>query len=75
MVVFLGFLPGHKNTDNFDTYFETNHHLTAEHLCKMYGLEYETASRCHGTSRQIKHLFTQNDKQPKLLEVFTPTAN
>lgn len=64
-------LPGHKNTENFDTYFETNHHLTAEHLCKMYGFEYATVSN---TTELQDHLesFYKQDNQPKLLEVFTP---
>lgn len=64
-------LPGHKNTQNFDTYFETNHHLTAEHLSKMYGFNYETAS--NGTQLQdVLKSFYKQSKQPKLLEVFTP---
>lgn len=64
-------LPGHKNTENFDTYFETNHHLTAEHLCKMYGLKYETATNTSELQDTLKS-FYKKDKQPKLLEVFTP---
>tara|TARA_R110002111_G_scaffold247112_1_gene309964 strand:- start:3199 stop:4959 length:1761 start_codon:yes stop_codon:yes gene_type:complete len=64
-------LPGHKNTENFDTYFETNHHLTAEHLCKMYGLKYEIASNTAELQDALKTFYKQ-DKQPKLLEVFTP---
>ncbi|WP_375241701.1 2-succinyl-5-enolpyruvyl-6-hydroxy-3-cyclohexene-1-carboxylate synthase, partial [Lacinutrix sp.] len=30
-------LTGHKNTSNFDTFFETKHNLTAKHLCQMFG--------------------------------------
>ena len=33
-------LPGHNETEVFNTFFETSHHLTAEHLAKMYGLIY-----------------------------------
>lgn len=66
-------LPGHKDTKNFDTYFETNHHLTAEHLCKMYGFKYETASNISELETSLDS-FYENDKQPKLLEVFTPKA-
>jgi 2-succinyl-5-enolpyruvyl-6-hydroxy-3-cyclohexene-1-carboxylate synthase len=36
-------LPGHRN-HCFNTYFETSHCLTAQHLAKMYGLDYITAS-------------------------------
>lgn len=64
-------LPGHKNTDNFDTYFETNHNLTAEYLCTMHGLKYETASNAYELEAALKS-FYNDDKQPKLLEVFTP---
>ncbi|WP_303315214.1 2-succinyl-5-enolpyruvyl-6-hydroxy-3-cyclohexene-1-carboxylic-acid synthase [Flavivirga abyssicola] len=64
-------LPGHKNTENFDTYFETNHHLTAEHLCKMYGFKYESASD-EVTLKSSLHSFYSEGNQPKLLEVFTP---
>ena len=37
-------LPGHQETETFNTYFETSHCLTAEHLAKMYQLDYTTAS-------------------------------
>ena len=64
-------LPGHKNSDNFDAYFETTHNLTAKHLCKMYGIEYVAAT----TELQIKskmQTFYSNSESPKLLEIFTP---
>jgi 2-succinyl-5-enolpyruvyl-6-hydroxy-3-cyclohexene-1-carboxylate synthase len=64
-------LPGHKNTENFDTFFETNHNLTAEHLCKMYGLKYETATNTSELKDVLKRFYEEGD-QPKLLEVFTP---
>ncbi|AUP81213.1 2-succinyl-5-enolpyruvyl-6-hydroxy-3-cyclohexene-1-carboxylate synthase [Flavivirga eckloniae] len=64
-------LPGHKNTENFDTYFETNHHLTAEHLCKMYGFKYESVSD-EITLQSALGTFYSEDNQPKLLEIFTP---
>ena len=64
-------LPGHKNTENFDTFFETNHNLTAEHLCKMYGLKYETATNTSELQDVLKSFYEEGD-QPKLLEVFTP---
>jgi len=64
-------LPGPKNTKNFDTYFETNHYLTAEHLCAMYGFEYKSA-RDEATLKSALQSFYLEDEQPKLLEVFTP---
>lgn len=66
-------LPGHKNTENFDTYFETQHNLTAEHLCKMYGLSYATAVNKLELKDALASFYEEGE-QPKLLEVFTPKA-
>lgn len=64
-------LPGHKNTENFDTFFETNHNLTAEHLCEMFGFKYEAASNEDTLSETLKSFYL-DEEQPKLLEIFTP---
>ncbi|APY12524.1 2-succinyl-5-enolpyruvyl-6-hydroxy-3-cyclohexene-1-carboxylate synthase [Seonamhaeicola sp. S2-3] len=64
-------LPGHKNTENFNTYFETNHNLTAEHLCNMYGFEYVTATNEKELSKNLNAFYSKGN-QPKLLEIFTP---
>ncbi|MFY0714241.1 2-succinyl-5-enolpyruvyl-6-hydroxy-3-cyclohexene-1-carboxylate synthase [Seonamhaeicola sp. NFXS20] len=64
-------LPGHKNTENFNTYFETNHNLTAEHLCNMYGFEYIAASTEDELSKNLNAFYNKGN-QPKLLEIFTP---
>ena len=64
-------LPGHKNTENFDTYFETKHHLTGEHLARMYGFDYDVASN----EEELKTLlqgFYENSERPRILEIFTP---
>ena len=64
-------LPGHKNTENFDTYFETKHNLTAKQLCSMYHFDYQTASNENELKDQLS-IFYSNSNQPKLLEIFTP---
>jgi len=64
-------LPGDKNTKDFETYFETTHKLTAEHLCRMYGLEYLVASDENLLKNSLEDFFTESNS-PKLLEVFTP---
>lgn len=64
-------LPGHKNTDNFDYFFETKHELTAVQLCDMYGLEYSTASNQEEIHLNLASFFKPS-KQAKLLEIFTP---
>lgn len=67
-------LPGHEETPVFNKFFETSHCLTAEHLAKMYGFEYHIASDENSLSKNLKALFTQNDK-PSILEIFTPTRD
>ena len=64
-------LPGNKDTNNFDTYFETKHNLNAKHLCKMFGFEYESAQTDIQLKNRLKLFYSKSDK-PKLLEVFTP---
>lgn len=66
-------LPGHEEKPVFNTYFETSHHLTAEHLAKMYQFEYLTASDTESLETGIDNLYSQNDK-PVILEIFTPTV-
>lgn len=66
-------LPGHKNTENFDTFFETKHNLTAEQLCNMYGFEYNTANSSDSLSEGLSDLYNTSES-PKLLEIFTPST-
>lgn len=65
-------LPGHQETPVFNQFFETSHCFTAEHLAKMYGFDYQTASS-EATLNQRLVSFFEDDQQPALLEVFTPT--
>jgi 2-succinyl-5-enolpyruvyl-6-hydroxy-3-cyclohexene-1-carboxylate synthase len=65
-------LPGHDETPVFNTFFETSHCLTAEHLAKMYGFEYSNASDEVSLSASLEQLYIQNEK-PSILEIFTPT--
>jgi len=64
------FIPGPKDSNALD-YFETPHHLTAEHLCKMYNFEYSIASNGSELSEQLFN-FYEDSGFPKLLEIFTP---
>lgn len=65
-------LPGHEETPVFNTYFETSHCLTAEHLAKMYHFDYFTASDDKSLEDGLRDFYSQNDK-PSILEIFTPT--
>ncbi len=66
-------LPGHQETPVFNTYFETEHHLTAEHLARMYGFNYLTANDEKSLEKGISEALLSNDN-PLILEIFTPTA-
>lgn len=64
-------LPGDKNSETFEEYFETVHDLNASHLCEMYGLEYSAANTSEEISRAL-YTFFDTSAMPKLLEIFTP---
>ncbi|HSI70531.1 MAG TPA: 2-succinyl-5-enolpyruvyl-6-hydroxy-3-cyclohexene-1-carboxylic-acid synthase [Gillisia sp.] len=64
-------LPGNKNTENFDTYFETVHDLNAASICQMHDLEYMAAKDTIEIEEALKGFFDPSEK-PKLLEIFTP---
>lgn len=64
-------LPGHQETPVFNTFFETTHALTAEHLAKMYGFAYFSSENESELLSEM-HLFLASET-PSILEVFTPT--
>ncbi|MFC0079304.1 2-succinyl-5-enolpyruvyl-6-hydroxy-3-cyclohexene-1-carboxylic-acid synthase [Flavobacterium procerum] len=66
-------LPGHEEKPVFNTYFETSHQLTAEHLAKMYHFNYYKAFDEKALDENLKEMYSQNEF-PSILEVFTPTA-
>lgn len=65
-------LPGHAETPVFNTYFETSHCLTAQHLAKMYGFKYAIASNEESLLDGLREMYSQ-DESPYILEIFTPT--
>ena len=64
-------LPTDKETSFFETFQETTHSLTAEHLCKMYGLSYLQA-QCEEEVLKALKVFFKEKETPMLLEIFTP---
>ncbi len=64
-------LPGNKNTETFDKFFETVHDLTAEALCEMYNFEYQRADDMDEVETSLGSFYEDGDR-PKLLEIFTP---
>lgn len=65
-------LPGHEEKPVFNTYFETSHQLTAEHLAKMYQMNYFTATDVPSLEKSLEELYSKNESAG-ILEVFTPT--
>ncbi len=64
-------LPGNKDTLNFDTYFETQHQLTAKSIAEMYGFEYVSTSEGEELEKMLEDFFEPTIR-PKVLEIFTP---
>ncbi|WP_298503334.1 2-succinyl-5-enolpyruvyl-6-hydroxy-3-cyclohexene-1-carboxylic-acid synthase [uncultured Maribacter sp.] len=64
-------LPGKEESENFNTFFETTHNLTANNLCNMHGLEYLCADNEVELETNLKNFYKMSEK-PKLLEVKTP---
>jgi 2-succinyl-5-enolpyruvyl-6-hydroxy-3-cyclohexene-1-carboxylate synthase len=64
-------LPGHQETETFNTFFETSHQLTAEHLAKMFSFEY-TSVQNETELHAVWNSFIANDNKPSILEIFTP---
>jgi len=64
-------LPGNKNTENFDTYFETVHDLNAKSICEMFQFDYFSADNSDKVESALNEFYNESD-QPKLLEIFTP---
>lgn len=65
-------LPGDKEDQYFQKYFETRHQLTAEHLSKMYNFNYEKVDNMKDLENKLPQFFSQKDN-PQILEIMTPT--
>ncbi|MFP9113572.1 2-succinyl-5-enolpyruvyl-6-hydroxy-3-cyclohexene-1-carboxylic-acid synthase [Flavobacterium sp. RHBU_3] len=64
-------LPGHTENAVFNTFFETTHHHTAEHLARMFGFDYITATDEASLNTGLNGFYDLTGK-PKILEIFTP---
>lgn len=64
-------LPGHQENETFNTFFETSHHLTAEHLAKMYQFKY-TSVQDEKELESVWSSFVSDETSPTILEIFTP---
>ncbi len=66
-------LPGEKDTQLFNTYFETKHNLNAKQLSEMYGFKYEAIHEKEDLKITLKKFFSIKER-PALLEIFTPST-
>lgn len=64
-------LPGHQENETFNTFFETSHHLTAEHLAKMYQFKY-TSVQDEKELESVWSSFVSDETSSTILEIFTP---
>jgi len=64
-------LPGAKDAEHFNQYFETVHQLNAKHLAAMYNFDYQTAENEQSLTANLEKFYKEGDR-PKILEIFTP---
>lgn len=64
-------LPGNKESENFEKYFETVHHMNTRPIANLYNLDYLSAHSTEEISENLKGFYTESAR-PKILEIFTP---
>lgn len=63
-------IPGPEDSGVVEQVFETRHHLSAEHLAKMFGFEYYLVNNLEELNSCLIDFYS-NSKQPKILEINT----
>lgn len=63
-------IPGPENSGVVEKVFETQHHLTAEHLAKMFEFNYEVVDNWEDLNSVLNEFYQESD-QPKILEIDT----
>ncbi len=66
-------LPGAEESENFNTFFETQHTMHAEYICKHYNFEYVCVKNEKNLKKELSAFYDLSNK-PKLLEIVTPTT-
>ena len=66
-------IPGPDTTEELDDFFVYNHEVSAEHICKAFGVDYFKANSIDEIEKQWE-IFYQYDENgnPALMEIFTP---
>ena len=67
------FIPGPSDTDVVEEFFETKHHLTAEHLAKMFNFEHLIVSNLSDLEDAFKDFYASSNR-PKILEIDTKNS-
>lgn len=64
-------IPGPRESDQLENYFEAHHDRKAEFICKAHDVNYLSASSMGEIEVQMSDFFEESDR-PKLMEIFTP---
>ncbi|MDG1334030.1 MAG: 2-succinyl-5-enolpyruvyl-6-hydroxy-3-cyclohexene-1-carboxylic-acid synthase [Crocinitomicaceae bacterium] len=64
-------IPGPRESDQLEDYFEAHHDRKAEFICKAHDVNYVSASSLEDIESQMADFFEECDR-PKLMEIFTP---
>ena len=64
-------IPGPRESDQLERYFEAHHDRKAEFICKAHDVNYVSASSLEEIEGQMEAFFEESDR-PKLMEIFTP---
>lgn len=64
-------IPGPRESDQLENYFEAHHDRKAEFICKAHDVQYMSASSLGEIEIQMADFFEESDR-PKLMEIFTP---
>lgn len=61
-----------KDSELFDKFFETKHHLKAKPLAEMFGFRYSTIEKEEELELNIQEFFAKSEG-PSIIEIFTPS--
>lgn len=64
-------IPGPRESDQLEHYFEAHHNRKAEFICKAHDVNYVSASSLEEIENQMADFFMESER-PKLMEIFTP---
>lgn len=67
-------IPGPDQSGVVEKVFETQHHLTAEHLAKMFEFDYQVVNNLKDLKQVLKE-FYQKSERPGILEIDTKNAD